>query len=137
MLVLNGDTVLNIDYARLLRAHADGGRPLTLAVTHVQNVARYGGIVVEKGRVVGFTEKGRTGAGWINGGIYVVDRNFPWPSNLGEQFSFEADLLTPHLETIHPTAFLSHGFFLDIGVPEDFDRAQDELVKLFIPRSDG
>ena len=136
VLVLNGDTVLNADYAQLLRAHSDGGQPLTSAVTEVENVARYGGVVVERGRVAGFMEKDRTGSGWINGGTYVLDREFPWPAHLAERFSFETDLLATHVELIKPTAFLCSGYFLDIGVPEDLDRAQNELAGLDVPQRD-
>lgn len=128
LLVMNGDTFLQVDFAALCRAHETSRRPLTLTVTPVDNVARYGGVIVEQDCVAGFVEKGRTGPGWINAGVYVFDRAFEWPGNLSDPFSFESDVLVPHIATLRPAAYLCRGYFLDIGVPEDLERAQTELA---------
>ncbi|HZL51538.1 MAG TPA: nucleotidyltransferase family protein [Terracidiphilus sp.] len=130
VLVLNGDTFLSADYAAMLRFHEDEHGPLTIAITHQPDVARYGGVLVEGKRIVGFQEKGRSGPGFINAGAYVLRRAMPWPSNLSEKFSFEVDFLAPQIECLAPAAYEVDGFFLDIGVPEDLDRAQTELAGL-------
>lgn len=131
VLVLNGDTFLDADYARMLHFHGQQPSPLTIAITHCANVARYGGVAVsgtsEKTRITGFEEKGRAGAGWINAGAYVMNRNLAWPSTLAEKFSFETDFLAPEIASLAPAAYPVDGFFLDIGIPEDLDRAQTEL----------
>ena len=101
---------------------------MTMAATEVEDTARYGGVIIDKERVVGFIEKGRKGPGWINAGAYVLRRDFPWPEQLPSRFSFETDVLAPFLDLIRPSAFLCDGYFLDIGIPEDFDRAQVEIV---------
>jgi len=129
VLVANGDTYADGDVTALFDAHCAGKRPLTMAITHVEDMGRYGGVVVEDGAVTGFIEKGRKGPGWINAGTYVFDREFPWPLDLPPRFSFETDLLTPHIAGLRPRAFSFSGYFLDIGVPEDLDRAQIELPK--------
>lgn len=128
VLVLNGDTYLNADFAAMFSLHAFTGSAMTMAVTHVADTARYGGVIVEDGRVTGFVEKGRAGSGWINAGAYVLSSDIPWPESLPERFSFETDLLVPWLSHLNPAAFLHDGYFLDIGVPEDLDRAQVELA---------
>lgn len=74
VLVLNGDTFLSADYAAMLRFHAAEAATVTIAVVHQHDIARYGGVVIEGNRVVGFDEKGRSGPGWINGGAYVLSR---------------------------------------------------------------
>ena len=127
VLVLNGDTFLEVDYADLLRVHAVKRPSLTMAITHQQNVARYGGVVVKEECIVGYEEKGRSGAGWINAGVYVLPKEMQWPSALAEKFSFEVDFLVPQTARLAPAAFEVDGFFLDIGVPEDLERAQREL----------
>jgi D-glycero-alpha-D-manno-heptose 1-phosphate guanylyltransferase len=133
ILVLNGDTFLDVDYTGMLHFHEQQTAPLTIAVTHCANVARYGGVAVsgtgEKKRITGFEEKGRAGAGWINAGVYAINKNLEWPSRLGEKFSFETDFLAPEIATLAPVAYPVDGFFLDIGIPEDLDRAQTELKK--------
>lgn len=128
VLVLNGDTYVNADFAAMLALHASTDGPTTMAVTHVEDTSRYGGVVVENQKVVSLIEKGRKGPGWINAGAYALSRDFPWPEPLPSQFSFETDVLAPFLGRLRPTVFLHTGYFLDIGVPEDLDRAQVELA---------
>ncbi|MGA7342432.1 MAG: nucleotidyltransferase family protein [Terracidiphilus sp.] len=140
VLALNGDTFLDADYASMMRFHHVESAGLTMAITHRNDVARYGGVIVRNGRgetransrIVGFEEKGRSGPGWINAGAYIIDRNMRWPVNLPEKFSFETDFLTPEIARLAPAAYEVNGFFLDIGVPEDLDRAQTELCA-FLP----
>jgi D-glycero-alpha-D-manno-heptose 1-phosphate guanylyltransferase len=130
VLVLNGDTFLKADYAAMMRFHAAEAAALTIAVTHQPDVARYGGVTVKDGRIVSFQEKGQHAPGLINAGAYVLDRNMQWPKALAEKFSFETDFLVPEISRLAPAAFEVNGFFLDIGVPEDLDRAQTQLAGL-------
>jgi D-glycero-alpha-D-manno-heptose 1-phosphate guanylyltransferase len=129
-LVLNGDTFLDLDYQSIYSFHAASSCPLTVAITRVRDMGRYGGVLTEGSTVAGFSEKGTMGPGWINGGVYVMSRRFPWPEGLGSRFSFETDVLMPDVSTLRPSAFRCAGKFLDIGVPEDLDKAQIELATL-------
>ncbi len=128
-LVMNGDTFLDADYAAMMRFHEAEGARMTMAITHQDDVARYGGVVVEGKRVVGYEEKGRSGPGWINAGVYMLPRDLQWPPNLPARFSFEVDFLAVEARRLTPAAFEVNGFFLDIGVPADLDRAQTELAE--------
>lgn len=143
VLVLNGDTFLDADYAAMLRFHAaevqaGGGAAVTLAVVHRDDISRYGSVIIEGQRIVGFQEKGRSGpgqtsagpanTGWISAGTYVLARNLAWPPALPEKFSIEFDFFVPEVARLRPAAYKVDGFFLDIGVPEDLDRAQTELA---------
>lgn len=129
-LVLNGDTFINVDYAAMLKFHAAESSTLTMTVTRQPDIARYGGVVLDGNRIANFQEKGQSGPGWINAGVYAVQKNLPWSDHLEEKFSFETDFLVPEVERLSPRAFSVEGFFLDIGVPEDLDRAQTELADL-------
>lgn len=128
VLALNGDTFLNADYAAMLRFNEAEGAGLTMAITRQPDVARYGEVVVAGKRVVGFEEKGRQGPGWINAGAYVLPKQMPWPPTLAKRFSFEVDFLAAEVGRLAPAAYEVEGFFLDIGMPEDLDRAQRELM---------
>lgn len=132
VLVLNGDTFLEADYAAMLRFHAEERAELTIAITRQPDIARYGGVQVEGRRIVGFQEKGRTGSGWINAGAYVLQKEMRWPQSLPEKFSFEMHFLAPQIGLLEPAAYEVDGFFLDIGVPEDLDRAQAYLANFGI-----
>ncbi len=129
VLALNGDTILNIDYAALMQFHQAQSAAFTMAVTHQPDIARYGGGPVQDGRILGYEEKGRSGPGWINAGVYALPKQMTWPPALPEKFSFEVDFLVPQTAALKPAAYQVEGFFLDIGVPEDLDRAQIELTK--------
>jgi D-glycero-alpha-D-manno-heptose 1-phosphate guanylyltransferase len=134
VLVLNGDTFLDADYAAMLRFHQAQGSALTIAVTQQADAARYGEVRLEGKRIVGFEEKGPglvSGSGpvLINAGAYVVEKTIEWPAALAERFSFERDFLVPETARLAPAAFRVEGFFLDIGVPGDLDRAQTELAQ--------
>lgn len=128
VLVLNGDTFLDADYPAMMRFHAAEGAAMTMAISHQDNVARYGAVLVRDRRIVGFKEKGTSGPGWINAGAYVLSRKLNWPPALPEKFSFETDFLAPEIARITPAGFEVDGFFLDIGVPDDLDRAQTALA---------
>lgn len=127
VLVLNGDTYVDVDYSAILSLHRSARRTMVVTVTEVQDTGRYGGVVIEDGHVAGFIEKGQTGPGWINAGVYAIDREFPWPESLESRFSFEKDWLVPNIKHLRPPAYRCHGRFLDIGVPEDLDLAQIKL----------
>lgn len=128
VLVLNGDTYLDADFSGMLAFHLSAGCPMTMAVAKVENTARYGGVVIQEQRITGFIEKGQDGPGLINAGAYALRRDFPWPEGLPSRFSFETDVLAPFLGRLRPAAFCCDGYFLDIGIPADLDRAQIELA---------
>jgi D-glycero-alpha-D-manno-heptose 1-phosphate guanylyltransferase len=125
--VLNGDTWLDLDAAAMAALHQRSQASITLALSRVAEMSRYGGVELRDGKVVSFIEKGREGPGWINGGVYILSKNFPWPENLPGRFSFETDILLPLLPSLNHAVYLSSGKFIDIGVPEDLDRAQEEF----------
>ena len=126
-LVLNGDTYLPIDFRAMMEAAAGNGAEVTMAVVEQPDVARYGEVVLANGRVTGFREKGRSGRGWINGGVYCLPKSLAWPESLAEKFSFETDFMMAEIGRLKVAAFVTVGAFLDIGVPEDLDRAADVL----------
>ena len=80
-----------------------------------------------------FKRKGQnSGPGYISAGTYVLARNLAWPPGLAEKFSIETDFFVPEVARLRPAAFKVDGFFLDIGIPEDYDRTQTELAQ-FLP----
>ena len=122
--VLNGDTYLELDFRAMLGAHAAARAELSMAICHVPDIARYGALEVDDGVVQGFLEKGRSGAGWINAGTYVLGPDLRARLLPQGAFSFEHDLLEPEVGSIRPFAFRASGLFIDIGIPEDYARIQ-------------
>lgn len=122
--VLNGDTYLDLDYQVMLAAHQRTRASLSVAVCHVPDVSRYGALELEGDVIQGFQEKGRSGPGYINAGVYLLSADVVKRIPAGETFSFEQQLLVPQVRELRPRAFLTEGRFIDIGIPEDYDRAQ-------------
>ncbi len=122
--VLNGDTYVEVDYHSMLAAHRQAGASLSVAVHHVDDVSRYGALELQRDLIQGFEEKGRRGPGFINAGVYLVAAEILRQIPAGEAFSFEQQLLVPQVRAIRPRAFVTAGRFIDIGIPEDYARAQ-------------
>jgi D-glycero-alpha-D-manno-heptose 1-phosphate guanylyltransferase len=128
VLALNGDTLLALDYGAFLAWYRTAPVAMALVLKQVPDAGRYGTVKVSGDRVTGFLEKGRAGPGLINAGVYIVQPGVFSRFALAGTFSLERDLLERHCAALSPRAFQSDAYFIDIGVPEDYERAQKELV---------
>ena len=128
--VLNGDTLFDIDHAQLAATADENGGRLTLVTRRVDDAGRYGAVEVDStGRVTAFREKDPAyGEGLINGGIYRLRRSLLAGRPVGQPFSFEKEVLQAMAEPLF--AYASDAYFIDIGIPEDYRRAQTELPAL-------
>jgi len=122
--VLNGDTYLQLDFRAMREAHLAADAPLTVAVKPVADTGRYGALDVERGHIRRIAEKGRTGPGLINAGVYLLNARLLARYPLPQAFSFESDFLMTQVEELRPLAFTAGGIFIDIGVPDDYALAQ-------------
>lgn len=59
--------------------------------------------------------------------MYLIPRNLLEHSELPEKFSFESGFLAQKVRKLRPQAFFADGYFIDIGIPADYERAQLEL----------
>lgn len=127
--VFNGDTYCDLDVDGLERMWQHGHGPIVV-VREVSDTSRFGRVEISGERITAFCEKGRSGAGLINGGCYVLPAHALDNLPLGQNFSFETEYLAKEVGRTPFTAFITHGRFIDIGVPEDYARAQTELANL-------
>lgn len=127
--IFNGDTFVDLEAAQVERLWQNR-RHAIIVGREVSDTARYGRLQVLEGCVVRFCEKGMSGPGLINAGCYVlrVGQLDDWPLNM--PFSLEADYLVRAATVERIEFFETSGLFIDIGVPEDFYRAQALLVDL-------
>lgn len=130
-LVLNGDTYLDLEI-RELSAMWPGDRTPVVVARNVEDVARYGQLEVYENRIVRFLGSGNRGPGIINAGCYLVPSNMLADVRLPAAFSLEQDFLAPS-PSLSLRAFVTNGHFIDIGVPEDYARAQIELATFARP----
>lgn len=123
--VLNGDSFLEINYKEFFKHHK--GKNFSLALREVEDTARYGRVETEGDIITDFKEKGIHGKGFINAGYYIINAYWMLKQGLPEKFSVETDFLLPKIKEIKPGYFVVDNYFIDIGIPEDYKRAQDEL----------
>jgi len=128
VLVCNGDTLFEINQGKLSNFHLHHNADCTLCLKPMNNFERYG--VVEMNNdasIKSFKEKQFYESGFINGGVYALDvKNFR-KENLPEKFSFEKDYLEKYAGKRNFYAVIQDEYFIDIGIPEDYERAQKEL----------
>jgi D-glycero-alpha-D-manno-heptose 1-phosphate guanylyltransferase len=124
LLVLNGDTFLDLEIAALEHAWQRERRPIIVGRL-VPDTSRFGRLQHDgSGTVTGFAEKGIAGPGLINAGAYVLPSDFFAHRHLPPPFSIETDVLTELAARGGLALFETQGQFIDIGVPEDYQRAQ-------------
>ena len=127
--VLNGDSYVAADLVAMRGAHGERGAAITMVVTDVPDTARFGSVVHDAGRVTGFAEKGRSGAGSINAGIYLLSRPVVESMEANKAISMEHDVLPAYAGRGRLFAFEAPGPFIDIGTPESFVLAPQVLRK--------
>jgi D-glycero-alpha-D-manno-heptose 1-phosphate guanylyltransferase len=130
VLVLNGDTFFDIDLRKLFDFHTSKKSKVTLALKRMKDFDRYGVIEIDKeSRIVNFLEKQYRTDGLINGGIYVLNREFFTGLNVPHKFSFEKDFLEKYYKKYEFYGLPFDDYFVDIGVPEDYERAKRDFEK--------
>jgi D-glycero-alpha-D-manno-heptose 1-phosphate guanylyltransferase len=129
--VINGDTSFNVSLNELAEFSTVNSAEITLALKTVDNAGRYGTVgITESGRIISFLEKGQSGkpVSAINGGVYLMEKALVGKFDLPAKFSFETDFLHGKLDQLKAYGKTFDASFIDIGIPEDYYRAQ-ELFK--------
>ncbi|OLV18232.1 nucleotidyltransferase family protein [Deinococcus marmoris] len=134
-LMMNGDVLTDINFAALYHSHLDSNAPLTVATYQRQVSSEFGVLDVQAGHIVGFREKPVFDFD-VSMGVYAVSRE-PLREYLPGQ-SLGVDVLITDLmrRGAPPATFAFGGYWLDIGRPEDYDRANAEFEELqyqFLP----
>lgn len=130
-IAMNGDSLLQADFGAMYEAHRSSRGLATMAVAAVSDTSRYGRVDIDgEGNVQRFREKsGEHVSGYVNGGIYLFEDAVMDLVPRDRAVSLEHEVL-PLLKPQGLLAFPCPGYFIDIGVPEDFARAQTELKEL-------
>lgn len=126
ILVLNGDTFFDIELSDLRHFYEEKAADIAIALKTMRDFDRYGVVEVAKERVTAFREKKPSKEGEINGGIYFLKRNLFDKYSLPDVFSFE-EFLEDYMKTLRIFAKPYDSYFIDIGVPDDYSKAIQEL----------
>lgn len=128
ILALNGDTMFRIDTNKLLSFHNQHNAACTLALKPMHNFDRYGVVDINKeGYVQSFKEKQFYTSGLINGGIYAIHIADFMNLDLPVKFSLEKDYLEKYFNSQKMLGLVQDEYFIDIGIPEDLQKANVEF----------
>ena len=129
VLVLNGDSYVEWSLVPMLELFTGKDAPLVMVVQAVADVARYGSVLLDQeGRVTQFVEKGAAaGPGLINAGVYLLRKQIVRDLPANTAISLEREIF-PRLLDRGVYGLISTGLFIDIGIPDDFMRAQTLLA---------
>jgi D-glycero-alpha-D-manno-heptose 1-phosphate guanylyltransferase len=126
--ITNGDTLFKANISSLQNFHNQKHADCTLALKPMKDFSRYGVIELnEDDSIKSFKEKKYYESGLINGGLYMLNidkflrRSFP------EKFSFETAYLEKFYHQHKMFGLIQDEYFIDIGIPEDYERAGKEL----------
>lgn len=132
VVVLNGDTFFDVKLDELIDAHRLYPSAVTIALKPMWEFERYGRVIINDvdNRIVEFKEKEYCKKGLINGGVYVINRLEPIFKGLPQKFSFETAVFEPQCKLGKLFGVVQNGYFIDIGIPEDYQKSQQEMIKI-------
>lgn len=124
--VLNGDTFFDINLNELIQEKTE----ICFALKELNDFDRYGTVEIDfSGRILEFKEKRKTKKGKINGGVYFLSTAIFKKHKVAEdKFSFEK-FLEENISEIENTSIVFENYFIDIGIPEDYKRAQVDFSR--------
>ena len=123
-LLLNGDSILTLDIKDFISRHFRNKSRLSIALKKMEKPYRYGTVELNNNMVIKFKEKDKIESGLINTGVYLINPSI-FKNELPIKFSFEQEILEKE-NNIH--GFIYDDYFVDIGIPEDYQKAKKELV---------
>lgn len=125
--IFNGDTFFPIDLQSFYSFHQSKKSDLSIALKKIHQSDRYGTVVMQEDRIIGFEEKKYMDVGLINGGIYCCNASILASFNMPEAFSFEIDFLQKQVHSLLISGKAFDHYFIDIGIPEDYRQAQTTI----------
>ncbi len=130
--VFNGDTYFDVNLQRFDDFRKIKEADVCISLRFEIDPARYGLVEFDNNnRITHFFEKYEgPDEGYINGGVYLIRRDYLLRFGLPEKFSFEQDFLQKYYQTEEFYGLRCFSYFRDIGVPEDYEKAQDEFKRL-------
>lgn len=121
--VVNADTLLKNGYNVLLSLNKN-----CLLTIKKNNTTRYGSVLVNKNKIIGFKEKNNSKKGLINAGFYKLNSScVPVWSN--KSYSLEKDLFPVLVKSKNLYSIEVKTEFIDIGIPEDYNNLKKNILE--------
>ena len=130
-LVLNGDSLFALNYDFLYDKRLSNNQICIVGLKPMVHFDRYGSVTIDKnGYIAEFLEKKPTNVGFINGGIYLVNKDLLSSLDLPQKHSFEKEILEKYAGGRTIKGVISESYFIDIGIPSDYQKASNDLKDL-------
>ncbi|OGR53753.1 MAG: hypothetical protein A2X39_04980 [Elusimicrobia bacterium GWC2_56_31] len=127
-LVMNGDSICRIDLRSFVEFHFSRGGRASVAVARAADAGSFGSITRDSGgRILSFREKAAAGAGYVNAGIYILDKTALDAVPPGVRYSLERDLLPALISGGEVYGYETESRLFDIGTPEGYREAGEKL----------
>ncbi len=130
-ILINGDTYFDVELKKMIDFHKSHNVLATIALKLSEDTSRYGLVSVnDRFEITGFLEKERSGeTGLINGGVYVLSRKILNIIPEERTCSIEREIFPILTQNGSILGYSDSGHFIDIGIPQDYERAQTVLRK--------
>lgn len=126
--IFNGDSFLELEFRHIFETHNKIMPIITMSTYLMQDASRYGIVEINNAsKVISFAEKQSKLSGYINAGVYLVNPKLLLEKFTKKIFSFE-EFLNQNINNLNIYAYKTNKLFIDIGIPEDYKRAQDILA---------
>ncbi|MGJ7033004.1 HAD-IIIA family hydrolase [Niabella hirudinis] len=130
VLAVNGDSFFAFDLNAVQQTHIASKAVCTLALKQMQHFDRYGVVTLnEAGTITSFKEKQFYETGLINAGTYLINKAAFLQKPFPKKFSFENDFLEKAVAEGGLSGTTGDGYFIDIGIPQDYLRAQSDFAQ--------
>lgn len=131
VIVVNGDTLFSANLENLSLFHETNNADCTIALKAMKDFDRYGAVELnEDNTIKAFKEKQFCASGIINGGIYALSVADVLTDDYPEAFSFEKGYLEKNIGIKKFYGVVNDGYFIDIGIPEDYRRFQEDYRRI-------
>ena len=130
VLILNGDSFFDLNLEQFYNLHLEQKAEFSLALRYVNNSERYGNIEFNSShQITSFIEKNQLNqSGYINAGVYILSKKLYLQNTKPDiNFSIEKDFFEKQLNQLIIKGFEFKDYFIDIGIPEDYLKAQDDF----------
>ena len=127
-IVMNGDSICNVDFRKLLDFHKNKKALLSMVLARSMTSRDYGTVILDNSsRIINFNEKPiDNNETMINAGIYIMQKDIFSYMPDRKTFSLEYDLF-PKLCNDICYGFVTNSEIIDIGTPERYIRAIEIL----------
>lgn len=132
VLVLNGDSYFKTDLKKFFNWHFKKNSKASILLTKLPDTSRFGKVKVSRnGKILSFEEKGKVGQGYINAGVYLIQKSLINQIPKGKVVSLEKEIFPKWIDKDF-FGYAGKGKFIDIGTPQSYQETDQFFAQRFV-----